>query len=98
MTGEPCSRGGPTASGRRTRWWYRGAGRRPWAALSAGEADDGPGHLALLHGVVAVVHLVEGDRAGDHLVEQQAAVEVHADHVGHVHPELVRAHHRALQL
>src|SRR4051794_22889720 len=62
------------------------------------EVDDGARDLAPLHGGVAVVHVVEADVATDHLVQQEPAVEVHLDEVRDVLAELVRAHHRALQL
>src|SRR6476620_3020001 len=89
-------------SHQRRRAGCHGSGYQPGSfamspSLSAVEDDHAAGDAARLHGFEAFVDLVEADALRHELVELEPALEVESDVAGHVDPEPVRAHVRALQ-
>src|SRR3546814_21116504 len=90
VTAPPCRSGGGAGSSVATSG-EDGQG-------SGVEDDDAAGDLAALHGLEAVVDLLQADAPGDQLVELQAALLVQLQPAGDVDPEPVGSHCRPLQL
>src|SRR5208283_4924139 len=52
-------------------------------------------HFTRLHHIEGLVHVIEAKTLRDHLVEQEASVEIEVDVARHVDAEPIAPHHRA---